>query len=169
MKRELTDESNYSVISNYIINNDQSLKRYARKLTFPDEDEAQDLFQETAYRCLRNRHLYTDNKSADSWVKTIMRNIYINAVQCAYRRTTRLVEHCDNMKESVVAPTDECYSIEELYTAIEKLHSTDRQIILMRLRGYSYDEIATETHKKVGTIKSSIHRIKRQLRKLLDR
>ena len=168
MNSKPTDDSSLSIISNYIVQNSNSLKRYARKLTFPNNDEAEDLYQETAYCCLSNTHKYTHNNSAEGWIKTIMRNIYINTANSAYRRRTCLSEGYNDVKEQATASPDEKFSTDELYKAIEKLHPNDQQIIVMRLRGYSYDEIATETNKKIGTIKSSINRIKRHLRKLLD-
>ena len=168
MDSNTTEDSSLNIISNYIIQNSNSLKRYARKLTFPDDDEADDLYQETAYCCLRNTHRYTHNNSAEGWIKTIMRNIYINTANSAYHRRTCLSEQYNEVKEHAIVSPEETFSVNELYKAIEKRHTSDQQIIIMRLRGYSYEEIATETNKKIGTIKSSINRIKRHLRKLLD-
>ena len=94
-----------------------------------------------------------------------MRNIYINELKSAYHRNTCFTEVFNECEDDVSADTT--VSIDELYNAIEHLNSDEKVIITMRLQGYSYDEIATTTHKKIGTIKSSIHRIKARLKSLL--
>ena len=161
--QEIIQEDNF--ISNYIVKHSDSIKRYATQLTYPHHEIADDLFQETAYHCLRSSHSYIHQDATEAWIKTIMRNIYINELKSAYHRNTYFTEHFSDSEDEV--STDTTVSIDDLYHAIEHLNPDEKVIITMRLQGYSYDEIATTTHKKIGTIKSSIHRIKARLRVLL--
>lgn len=162
--QEFTTEEDF--VSNYIVKHSDSIKRYAEQLTYPHLENADDLFQDTAYQCLKNAHCYTHQDTTDAWIKTIMRHIFINKLNSAYHRNTRLMEHFDESEEDTT--TDTIVSIDDLYHAIERLNPDEQAIITMRLQGYSYDEIATATHKKVGTIKSTIHRIKARLKTLLQ-
>ncbi len=154
-------------ISNYIIVHSDSLRKYATHLAYPSLEIVDDLFQETVYRCLKYSSLYTEQGSAEAWIKTIMRNIYFNEMNSAYHRNTCHEEIAD--KNEVDVDIEDTIAIDDLYHAIEMLNANEQIIITMRLQGYSYDEIATATHKKVGTIKSTIHRIKARLRCLLNR
>lgn len=162
--QEFIEANNF--ISNYIVEHRESIKKYATQLTYPHYDIADDLFQETAYHCLRNSHCYTHQNSTDAWIKTIMRHIYINQLNSAYHRNTYFSEHFNDIAEDETA--ESTFTIDNLYHAIEHLNPDERVIITMRLQGYSYNEIATTTHKKVGTIKSTIHRIKARLKVLLN-
>ena len=161
--QEFTTEEDF--VSNYIVKHSDSIKRYAVQLTYPHHEIADDLFQETAYHCLKSSHSYIHQDSTEAWIKTIMRNIYINELKSAYHRNTCFTEVFNECEDDVSADTT--IPIDDLYHAIEYLNSDEKVIITMRLQGYSYDEIATTTHKKIGTIKSSIHRIKARLKSLL--
>ena len=161
-----TENISHNTISNYIVKNSNNLKRYARQLTYPHIDEADDLFQETVYRCLKSSHMYAHRHMTEAWIKTIMHNIYINSVNSAYHRTTCYTEHFDDTEDES-SMHDECYTVDELYRAIEKLDANEQQIIIMRIQGYSYEEIAEATKKKIGTIKSTIFRIKRHIKEQL--
>ena len=161
-----TENSSLNTISSYIVKNSTNLKRYARQLTYPRKEEADDLFQETVYQCLKSSHTYAHRHATEAWIKTIMHNIYINSINSAYHRTTCYTEHIvDTEDESNM--DDESYTVEELYRAIEKLDANEQQIIIMRIQGYSYEEIAEATDKKIGTIKSTIFRIKHHIKDLL--
>ena len=164
--QDTTKNNNYNTITHYILTHSEKLKRYAGTLTHSTGDNADDLYQETIYRCLNNANKYTHRGTAEAWIKTIMRNIHINELKNANNKTTQYPEEYEICDENT--PIEETYSIEELYRAIEQLKKPEQEIIVMRIRGYSYDEIAEATHKKVGTIKSSIHRIKGHLKILLE-
>ncbi len=165
--QEITDSSNNTIITHYILTHSERLKSYANELTCSNKDNAEDLYQETIYRCLNNADSYKHQGTAGAWIKTIMRNIHLNEVNKAYNRTTQLTDSYETSQAS--EDNDPCYSIDELYRAIEQLVKPEQEIIVMRLQGYSYEEIADATHKRVGTIKSTIHRIKAHLKNILQR
>lgn len=158
--------SDHSYLAGYIIDHRAELLGYANKLTHYNTDDAKDLFQETVYRSLRYAELYHEQGATDAWLRTIMRNIYINEVNSAANRTSVDADSYE-MVDETLSP-DESYSIGELYAAIEKLPPRDAEIITMRLQGHSYAEIAVHLSMKDGTIKSSLHRIKSQLKQLLE-
>ena len=164
--QDSTKNNNYKTLTHYILTHSENLKRYAGILTHSTIDNADDLYQETIYRCLNNAHNYTHRGTTEAWIKTIMRNIHINELRNANNKTTQYSEEYEICDENT--PDEETYSIEDLYRAIELLGKSEQEIIVMRIRGYSYDEIAEATHKKVGTIKSTIHRIKAHLKILLE-
>ncbi len=161
-----TTEGEYSHLAGFILKHQADLLGYANKLTHYNNEEAEDLFQETVYRSLHNANRYRDCGTTGAWLKTIMRNIYLNEINSAANRNAYNGEGIDMVDEAM--RPDESYSISELYRAIEMLAPRDREIITRRLQGYSYAEIAQYLSMKEGTVKSSIHRIKAQLRQLLE-
>lgn len=161
----LTNDSRFSYIAGYIMEHRAELLRYANKLTHYSHDDAQDLFQETVYRSLHNVAMFRECGTTGAWLRTIMHNIYINDINRSTQHRTMDFNEIEVTDEAL--RPDECYSIGELYRAIEKLPPRDSMIITMRIQGYSYVEIADRLEMKEGTVKSAIHRIKVQLKSLL--
>ena len=64
------------------------LYAFAVRLT-KDEDDAQDLLQETAYKAFKYRKMYQPQTNLRAWLMTIMRNTFINEYRRRKRRQTR--------------------------------------------------------------------------------
>lgn len=165
-RKIMTHDREFSHIATYIIEHRSELLHYANMLTHYCTDDADDLFQETVYRSLHNANTYHERGTTDAWLKTIMRNIYLNDVNRSAHRYASDTDRLEVVDEDMCP--DEIYSIGELYRAISMLSKRDNKIITMRLQGYSYAEIAQRMDMKEGTVKSALHRIKVQLRKLLE-
>ena len=72
-----------------------SLKSFAYNLT-KDNEEAKDLYQETAFRAITNRDKFKAGTNLKAWLFTIMKNIFINN----YRRKTKantIIDNTDNL------------------------------------------------------------------------
>ena len=54
-----------------------SLRAFAYNLT-KDDEEAKDLYQETAFRAISNRDKFRLDTNLKAWLFTIMKNIFIN-------------------------------------------------------------------------------------------
>ena len=167
MNNHIIINKNRSYLSNYILGHNDSLYSYALRLT-RNADEARDLLHETVCRSLNNAHKYNEKNSAGAWLFTIMHNIFINEIKSRHRTNT---SYCD--VDCIDAVDDSGgeelqYALDELNMAIQHLNDHDRAIITMRMRGAAYKEIASELNINEGTVKSSINRIKKQLRKMLN-
>lgn len=72
-----------------------SLNSFAYNLTKNDED-AKDLYQETAFRAMTNREKFQPGTNLKAWLFTIMKNIFINNYRKKVKRNT-IVDSTDNM------------------------------------------------------------------------
>ena len=72
-----------------------SLRAFSMKLT-GNEVDANDLYQDTAYRIMSNAEKYQANTNFKAWAVTIMRNIFINNYRKKVRRGTILDQTPNN-------------------------------------------------------------------------
>ncbi len=152
-----------------VINNAEALKPFAITLT-RDKDTAQDLYQETIFKAFAHREKYQSGTNIKAWLSTIMRNIFIND----YRRNERkrlvldAVQHAEqNNPYSFSA--DRLVRLREINTAIYNLPGVFKNVCLLYIKGYKYNEIAMALNEPLGTIKSRIHFAKKLLQKQVDR
>lgn len=152
-------------IIQYLSQHGKRLFCYAQYLT-RNRADAEDLYQETIYRSLNHLQSYVDCGMTDVWLCRIMKNTYLNEVNRAYNRSVVHVDHIVGLEVDHDTP-ESIYTIDELYNAIGKLPRNEQDIITLYIQGYSYAEIAEMKNMKLGTVKSSINRIKRHLKILL--
>lgn len=146
-----------------------SLQSFAYNLT-KDNEEAKDLYQETAFRAMTNRDKFKAGTNLKAWLFTIMKNIFINN----YRKKSK--------KRTVIDTTDNMYFInssstiisngagtnmqmEELHEMITGLDDTIRVPFVMHYDGYKYQEIADQLELPLGTVKSRIFFARKELKK----
>lgn len=144
------------------------LNAFAFNLTQSQED-AKDLFQETAYRAMANRDKFMPDTNFKAWLFTIMKNIFINNYRKRIKANT-IMDSTDNLyylnsgRESIENQGDTNMLIKELQALIEKLDDCIRIPFLMHYQGYKYQEIADYFHLPLGTIKSRIFFARRELK-----
>lgn len=148
------------------------LMSFARQLTNNNDCEAEDLYQETALRSYKYRHLFTTNSNFRAWLMTIMRNIFINQYRLNKRR-----QHINDPTEtsflinshSVIEKNtgESRVTMEELEAAINTLDETLRVPFLKIFEGYKYEEVANELELPLGTVKSRVFFARKRLQKKL--
>lgn len=159
------------LLDNKLLNIKDNMLGFAYSLT-NNEEEAMDLFQDTALKVLDSRDKYIDKSNFAGWVFTIMRNIFINN----YRRSLR--------NKVVLEDDDNCYSLPyinnttdnscDIHTlndinVVLKSFSKDYSVPLsMFIIGYKYVEIAECMNMPLGTVKSRIHIARCKLQKALE-
>lgn len=159
------------LLDNKLLNIKDNMLGFAYSLT-NNEEEAMDLFQDTALKVLDSRDKYIDKSNFAGWVFTIMRNIFINN----YRRSLR--------NKVVLEDNDNCYSLPyinnttdnscDIHTlndinVVLKSFSKDYSVPLsMFIIGYKYVEIAECMNMPIGTVKSRIHIARCKLQKALE-
>lgn len=141
--------------------------------------EAEDLMQEAYVRAYRFFHRYDDSLPFTSWLFRIMTNLHIDAV----RRKTRLrmisleQSGSDGDRSWDVPDTrmnaDEALAHESLGDRIQLgLRAMNPEfrtaIVLSDIEGMSYEEVADAMQTSVGTVRSRIHRGRKQLRSYLE-
>lgn len=159
------------LLDNKLLNIKDNMLGFAFSLT-NNEEEAMDLFQDTALKVLDSRDKYIDKSNFAGWVFTIMRNIFINN----YRRSLR--------NKVVLEDDDNCYSLPYINNTTDNscdIHTlNDINIVLksfskdysvplsMFIIGYKYVEIAECMNMPLGTVKSRIHIARCKLQKALE-
>jgi len=137
-----------------------SLNSFAYNLTKNDED-AKDLYQETAFRAMTNREKFQPGTNLKAWLFTIMKNIFINNYRKKVKRNT-IVDSTDNMyfiNSGSVLISNEAGSnilMQELDRMIGELEDNIRIPFLKHYEGFKYQEIADELELPLGTVKSRI-------------
>lgn len=144
------------------------LRRYAIALS-RDANLADDLVQECVERALRNREALNQQSHVSGWLRSILHNLYLDALRRERRRGTSVDWHeSANLVELSVAPTDRS-AARELQQAMNELSVEHRQILLLvGLEGRSYRDVATELNVPIGTVMSRLARARAQLRLALE-
>jgi RNA polymerase sigma-70 factor, ECF subfamily len=153
--------------------------RYEKKLynyllkTVRDASLAADLFQEVFLKLHRFRAQYNPQQSFAPWFFTIAANTMKNAFRAQRGAHEEiLTEEIQDEKQSTVSGPDRQVEAEELGVAIEKalseLPQNQREVILLsKMEGFSYGEIAQVLGMTSNAVKQMAHRGLIALRKKL--
>lgn len=127
-----------------------SLLRYLQRLT-GDPDQADDLAQEAFTRLLRHP---LPEREAKPWLFTVATNLVRDAARKSSRRERLLQIHRPVAQAPAVADDllERGEEISEVRRVLEQLRPRDRQLLLMREEGFSYEEMA----QAVGVAPSSV-------------
>lgn len=149
------------------------LHSFAYNLTKNTED-AEDLYQETAFRAITNKEKFRAGTNFKAWLFTIMKNIFINNYRKKVKRNT-VIDSTDNLfyinSGSVQIANDAETNImmEELEGMIESLDVNIKKPFMMHYVGYKYQEIADELDLPLGTVKSRIFFARKELKEKIIR
>lgn len=137
--------------------------------------EAEDLLQETYIRAYRFFHRYDQALPFTNWLYRIMSNAHIDSMRRKGRiKTTSLEQPTQNGSSTLdVADTDAspdremlCDMMgENVQQALMTMTPDFRTAVLLAdVEGLAYEEIAEVMNTSVGTVRSRIHRGRKQLR-----
>lgn len=145
----------------------QQLYHFALSLTL-DREKAKNLLQDTNLKTLENYEKFTQDTNFKGWVCTIMRNIFINDTHTIRRNQDTF---CDLEGMNIEDKSQEgALSFDEKELILRYISSLDdksRVMWKMYIRGYQYDEIAKQPRVPLGTVKSRLFYIKKNLRQQL--
>lgn len=137
-----------------------SLNSFAYNLTKNQED-AKDLYQETAFRAMTNREKFRPGTNFKAWTFTIMKNIFINNYRKKVKRNT-IIDTTENEfflnsgDSSVDNDAGRNILMDELGKMITSLDESIKTPFMMHYTGYKYQEIADQLELPLGTVKSRI-------------
>ena len=134
-----------------------------------NDDDAQDLVQEALIRVRRGLERYEPG-SLEGWLARIVTNVFLDEVRRKRRRpTSALPEN----PEWVLPPSPAADEVSmglsyDIQAALATLPEEFRvPVVLCDVADQSYEQIAQSLGIPVGTVRSRIHRGRRQLRSLL--
>jgi RNA polymerase sigma factor (sigma-70 family) len=135
------------------------------------EDDAQDLVQDVLLRVRRGLETYRPG-SLEGWLSRITTNSFLDDVRRRRRRPLDALPEDPDRTVPPAAAADEQLAAESLsddvQAALARLPDDYRAaVVLCDVVGLSYEEIADALAIPVGTVRSRIHRGRRQLREAL--
>ncbi len=141
----------------------QQLVRFlARQLG--DRDLAEEIAQETFVRALKQETIASER----SWIFAVAMNLVRDETRKDARRRKRLDRMRDEVQaESVVAPAPTSMERDEdramARRAVDALADRDRDALMMREEGLSYEEIAAALDLSVSSVGTTLSRARRRL------
>lgn len=149
-----------------------SLNSFAYNLTKNQED-ARDLYQETAFRAMTNRDKFNPGTNFKAWLFTIMKNIFINNYRKKVKSST-IIDNTENLyflnsgSVSIENEAGQNILLEELESMVEKLDDSIRIPFMMHYVGHKYQEIAEDLNLPLGTVKSRIFFARKELKEQIQ-
>jgi len=138
----------------------------------PDRSRAEDLAQDVFLRVHRGLPYFRGEARLSTWIYRIVINV---CSQEKVQSTTRTSVSLDDPDARMPAPAtiDRRFSDLELSDRLEKaiaqLPAQYRLLIAAHyLEGVQYDDLAIAMNLPLGTVKTQLHRAKRQLRQILE-
>ncbi len=149
-----------------------SLRAFAMSLAGNSVD-AEDLYQDTAFKVLANTDKFQQGTNFKAWSVTIMRNIFINNYRKKMRRNTILDETPNNYYinsggKAIENQGDTNIAYKDMLGMVSKLPEDFKRPFWMAYKGFKYDEIAEELGAPLGTIKSRIFFARKKLMKMYE-
>ena len=134
------------------------------------EEEAEDVLQEAFINAFRNIDSYRGDATFGAWLKRIVVNKAINAVNRKKHDPMPDDQRWDVAEEEPVAEYGEGLTVDRVKRSIEELPDGYRTVLsLYLLEGYDHQEIAEIMGISESTSKSQLNRAKNKLRELLTK
>lgn len=155
--------------NNKFIELESLLRMFAYNLT-KNSEKANDLYQETAFRAIKNRDKFRPGTNFKAWLMTIMKNIFINDYRKRMKANTIFDSTDNNYFINSGAHTVENRAqsnivMKELKGMITDLEDGLRIPFVMHYEGHKYQEIADFMGLPLGTVKSRIFFARKALKK----
>lgn len=147
------------------------LQSFAYNLTRNQED-AKDLYQETAFRAITNKDKFRPGTNLKAWLFTIMKNIFINNYRKKVKKNT-VIDTTENLyyiNSGSVVGNDAGGNIvmDELNQMIKDIDETLSVPFMMHHNGFKYQEIADQLELPLGTVKSRIFFARKALKEKVE-
>ena len=134
------------------------LRRFAAGLA-RDPADGDDLCQATVLRALDRRDQWQTGTRLDSWMMTMMRNIWIDEQRARTRRGQTFVAEDAGLGVGAGGGQEEAVELGVIDRALRTLPDEQREaVLLVMVEGYSYKEAAEIIDCPVGTLNSRLVR-----------
>lgn len=149
----------------------KKLEKYALQLTH-DRERANDLVQETSLRIINGYDGYQDDGGFTPWAKTIMKHTFLNGLKANNKKHYEIVDGYDYYNDEKVHPfvseNETPYTLEEIKNAIKSLPENQIKVLILREKGYKYEEIAEILCISLTNVKTRIFAARNNLRNIMN-
>ena len=140
------------------------------QLTKRDATAAEDLVQETYLKAWRSLSSYTRGSNARAWLFTICKNLFINRYRTAKKKSAATFafdvavktyvdeEETETSFHGLGEELKDQYFGDEVIRALNQLSPEYKQVLLLDLEDFKYDEISDLLGIPIGTVRSRLHR-----------
>ncbi|APQ17399.1 RNA polymerase sigma factor [Maribacter hydrothermalis] len=136
--------------------------------TAGNESLAKDLVQETFIKVWQNLEGFRNESGFGTWIYRICVNTCLAELRKERKKDRKLQIDGLQVSDSSENPADKEDMLNQLYTCINKLSSTNKAIILLELEGVPQLEISEIIGIKHEALRTRIYRIKQQLTKCVN-
>ena len=144
------------------------LRAFARSLEH-DRARADDLVQETIARALAALNSFQPGTNMGAWAFTILRNEFYAHHRRQRRSPTVSAEEAEVVAPTIDSPQESHMAMRDLRSAFWRLTPEYREaLILVTMRGHTYEEAATICGCAVGTMKARVSRARAKLQVDMD-
>jgi RNA polymerase sigma-70 factor (ECF subfamily) len=133
-----------------------------------NREEAEEVFHEAMLSIFKGEAAEFQNGGFAAWLYKVSLNISLNRMRSRRRERVALVAYHEQGQRTGVDDCDNPVdpdTAKQLEQAVSTLKPTLRQVYNLRAQGKSYEEIATIAAVPVGTVKSRVNKMIRDLRK----
>lgn len=138
----------------------------ARKMTL-NEFDAENLLQDTFIRAYRFLSSFQPGSNSKAWIFRIMKNLFINFNRKKQAHPSYSLDTIINEPHNEEGDSRLRYF--EIVRIIESIKEDYRQVIVMfHLQEFSLLEISKKLNWPLGTVKSRLHRARKEFRKIVE-
>lgn len=174
MTEQITDKE---LVSACLKNNKAAQKQlfetYARQMLglcyryVNDYDVAHDLMQDGFIKVFKNLESYRGDSPLKSWIRRIMVNCCLEHIRREKNRIRTSITDAEQIAYDAPVYQD-FLEMDLVMSAISQLPSTMRTVLnLFAIEGYSYSDIAGQLGLEESSVRSNIHRARKQLGEIL--
>jgi RNA polymerase sigma-70 factor (ECF subfamily) len=132
-----------------------------------DANLSEEILQEALCKAWGSRTMFRRGSNLKAWLLTILRNTYYSH----NRRAWRHVSLDENLALRIAGPEDEqvwAVHLSDTVEALRELSLVQREALLVRLGGLTYEDAAAMCHCSVGTAKSRVARARMKVLAVLE-
>jgi RNA polymerase sigma-70 factor (ECF subfamily) len=128
-----------------------------------DRAQAEDAAQEAFLRIWKSLDKFRGESSASTWIFAVTRNVCLTAIARRNARNFAPMEEADRVQRDQPQPD---FDIAKL---VAQLPGNFRQVVMLfYMEERSYEEVARMLDMPVGTVKTHLHRARKQLAMMLE-
>ncbi|MFJ5963546.1 RNA polymerase sigma factor [Bacillus sp. NPDC093026] len=149
----------------------QEITKYLYRRT-GNIETAKDLSQDVFIKALHGLSSFKGHSSVKTWLYTIAYHTFVNDYRRKVKRSFTDVEDFDQIEQqSFTTPEDHIEKqadIQRLWTNINQLKDTYRDVLILReIQELSYEEVAEILNWKLSKVKTTLHRARLELKRML--